>query len=332
MEMINRYIYAVTQKLPQSQREDIAIELRGLIEDMLEERSGQGNRRENDVEEILLELGSPRSLADKYRGKKKYIIGPELFDTYILVVKIVLIVISSLIGIVFIIQTILEPMSILDHFIDMIVSAVTELPQAFGWTTFWFAIGELYGGMKQKDLIGKEWKPADLPPIPDEKRQIKRSESIIGIIFYTIIIVFLAFSNEFFGIWVFQDEFNGVVPFLNEQTYGSYLLFIVLIFGSGIIKECLKLVAGEWTYRLAAYTTIVNVVSMAAVLFMISGPDFWNPEFMNQLAEAGVVTAGSETFNTVTMIWNQSTFWILILFIVGLVWDAVDGFIKSRKK
>lgn len=53
---------------------------------------------------------------------------------------------------------------------------------------------------------------------------------------------------------------------------------------------------------------------------------------MNQLAEAGMVTAGSETFNTVTMIWNQSTFWILILFIVGLVWDAVDGFIKSRKK
>lgn len=53
---------------------------------------------------------------------------------------------------------------------------------------------------------------------------------------------------------------------------------------------------------------------------------------MNQLVEAGVVTAGSEAFDTVTTIWNQSTFWILILFIVGLVWDAVDGFIKSRKK
>lgn len=74
MEMVNRYIYAVTQKLPQSQREDIAIELRGLIEDMLEERAEQGNGKENDVEEVL-ELGSPRSLADKYRGKKKYIIG-----------------------------------------------------------------------------------------------------------------------------------------------------------------------------------------------------------------------------------------------------------------
>lgn len=332
MEMINRYIYAVTQKLPQSQRKDIADELRGLIEDMLEERAGQGNRKENDVEEVLLELGSPRSLADKYRGTKKYIIGPELFDSYILVVKIVLIVMSSLIGIGFIIQTISDPMSILDYFIDMIVSLVTDLPMAFGWTTFWFAIGELYGGAKQKVLPGQEWKPADLPPIPDEKRQIKRSESIVGIIIYTIIIVFLAFSNDYFGVWVFQDGFNGVVPFLNEQTYGSYLLFILLIFGVGIIKECLKLVAGKWTYRLATYTTVVNVISMAAILFMISGPDFWNPEFMNELVEAGVVMAVSEEFDTVTAIWNQSTFWILILFIIGLAWDAVDGFIKARKK
>ena len=49
MEMINRYIYAVTQKLPQSQRKDIADELRGLIEDMLEERAGQGTGKKNEV-------------------------------------------------------------------------------------------------------------------------------------------------------------------------------------------------------------------------------------------------------------------------------------------
>ncbi|WP_152655527.1 hypothetical protein [Oceanobacillus sp. CFH 90083] len=332
MEVINRYIYAVTQKLPSSQRQDIADELRGLIEDMLEERTEREDMKESDIEEVLLELGSPRELADKYRGTKKYMIGPELFDSYILVLKIVLIVISASIGIGFIIQTILDPVSILNYFVDMIVRLVTVLPMAFGWTTFWFAIGDLYDGNKQKDLLGQEWKPSDLPPIPDEKRQIKRCESIIGIIFYTIIIVFLAFSSDYFGVWIFRDGFNGVVPFLNEQTYGIYLLLILLVFGTGIIKECLKLVKGKWTYRLAIYTTIVNAVSMAAVLFIISRPDFWNPEFMNQLVEAGVVTAGSEAFDTVTAIWNQSTFWILILFIIGLAWDAVDGFIKSRKR
>src|SRR5690625_1576554 len=131
LDMINRYIYAVTQKLPQTQRKDIADELRGLIEDMLEERAGMGNINENMVEEVLLELGSPRKLADEYRGKKKYVIGPELFDTYILVLKIVLIVVGASIGIGFLIQTILDPVTILDFFIYMIVFLLIVLPINF---------------------------------------------------------------------------------------------------------------------------------------------------------------------------------------------------------
>jgi len=332
LDMINRYIYAVTQKLPQTQRKDIADELRGLIEDMLEERAGMGNINENMVEEVLLELGSPRKLADEYRGKKKYVIGPELFDTYILVLKIVLIIVGASIGIEFLIQTILDPVTILDHFIDMIVSLVTGLPMAFGWTTFGFVMGDYFGGFSQQNIRGKEWKPSDLPPIPNEKRQIKRSEPIIGIVFYTVFLVFLAFSSDYFGIWVFEDEFSGVIPFLNEQTYGTYLLFIILLFGFGIIKECIKLIKGKWTYKLVAYTTILNAISMVAILFMISGPDFWNPHFMIELAEAGVVTVGTEAFDVVTKVWNQLTLWIFILLIVGLVWDAVDGFLKARKK
>lgn len=332
MEMINRYIYAVTQKLPQAQREDIAEELRGLIEDMLEERIGIRNKTESDVEEVLLELGNPRELADNYRGAKRFLIGPELFDTYLLILKIVFIVVLSIAVVGFTIQTILDPFAILDYFIEMIISLVTSLPMAFGWTTFSFAIGELYEGRKQKDLLGQEWKLSDLPKVPDERRKIKRGESILGITFYVIILVFLSFSSDYFGIWIFRDGFSGVVPFLNEQTYGYYIMFIMLIFGSGILKECLKLVAGKWTYKLAIVTTIVNAVSMAAILFMISGPDFWNPDFVNELIEADIVTAGSEGFHTVTKVWEQVTFWMIVVLILSLVVDAVDGFIKARKK
>jgi len=76
------------------------------------------------------------------------------------------------------------------------------------------------------------------------------------------------------------------------------------------------------------FTTFLNAVSIAAILFMITGPDIWNPQFMSGLVEAGVVTVGSEAFDIVTKVWDLLTFWILILFIIGLVWDTVDGFIK----
>ncbi|RDW21274.1 HAAS signaling domain-containing protein [Oceanobacillus chungangensis] len=333
MELINRYIYAVTQKLPQAQRKDIEEELRGLIEDMLDERVGDTGITVQDIEAVLLELGSPRKLADQYRGTKRYLIGPEIFDSYILVLKIVMIITASVIGINFVIQVILNPVEILDHFIDLIIGLVTGLPTAFGWTTFGFAIPEMAGAYNFKELsLESEWRPSDLPPVPDEKRQIKRGEALFGIIFYSIFIVIFAFSSEYFGVWRFTDEFTGVVPFLNEQTYGTYLLFIILIFGFGVIKECLKLVFGKWTYKLAAYTLIVNLISMAGVLLMISGPEFWNPNFVMELVDAGILTTGSEAFDIVSKIWEQSTFWIFILLIIGLIWDAVDGFIRARKK
>ncbi|WP_208586876.1 HAAS signaling domain-containing protein [Gracilibacillus suaedae] len=333
MEMIDRYIYAVTQKLPQSQRKDIAEELRSLIEDMLEERVQGENVTVNDVEEVLMELGNPRQLAQKYKGTKNYLIGPELFDSYMLVLKIVLISTAIAISITFIIKTIINPVTILDHFVELIVAFVTALPAAFGWTTFGFAIADHFGDIKAKDLeIGTEWKPSDLAPIPDEKRQIKYCEPIVSITFYTLLIIMFVFSNEYLGVWIFQDGFSDVVPFLNNETYTTSLLFLILIMGIGITKECLKLIYGKWTYKLVTYIAIVNVISTIAVLFMINGNAFWNPDFLLELTQAGVITENSDGYRTVSMIWNQSTLWILVLLVVGLIWELIDGLIKANKK
>ncbi|MFF2157255.1 permease prefix domain 1-containing protein [Paenibacillus chitinolyticus] len=63
MEIIDRYIYAVTQRLPEQQRDDIKRELQSLIEDMLEERMPTGQASKEDVESVLLELGPPNELA-----------------------------------------------------------------------------------------------------------------------------------------------------------------------------------------------------------------------------------------------------------------------------
>ena len=80
--LLDRYIYAVISKLPKEQREDIKLELESLISDMCEE----GRK----LEDVLLTLGNPDDLANKYREKEKYLIGPEYYDLYIWLVKIVL--------------------------------------------------------------------------------------------------------------------------------------------------------------------------------------------------------------------------------------------------
>ncbi|UOQ50009.1 hypothetical protein MUN88_08085 [Gracilibacillus caseinilyticus] len=332
MEMIDRYIYAVTQRLPQSQQKDIEMELRGLIEDMLAERVQGEGATEKDVEEVLLELGNPRELARNYRGSKKYFIGPELYDPFMLVVKITLISTALSIFIVFIVQSIINPVAILDHFVGFIVSLVTILPAAFGWTAFGFGIAEYMEKINPKDVeFNKQWHPAKLAPVPNKKGRIKQHEPIVGIAFLAILIVAFMFSSEYLGIWVFDDGFSGVVPFLNTETFDFQLILIIIYLGIGIIKEALKLVFGEWTSKLATFILLLNLVQLAAVMLMITGLDFWNPNFMLELTQAGLLNEGSDAYQTVSSIWENSTLCIFILMVIGLIWELVEGFIKVNK-
>lgn len=73
MELIERYIYAVSRRLPVSQRADIEQELRTLIEDMIQERC-HGEVGQEQIMALLKELGDPAYLAGQYREEQKYLI------------------------------------------------------------------------------------------------------------------------------------------------------------------------------------------------------------------------------------------------------------------
>jgi hypothetical protein len=59
---------------------------------MLADRTKGATPRKEDVEAVLKELGRPTALAAKYRGSKQYLIGPDYFDLYMMIVRIVVIV------------------------------------------------------------------------------------------------------------------------------------------------------------------------------------------------------------------------------------------------
>mgnify|MGYP002229963823 CR=1 FL=1 len=57
-ELVNRYVYEVTKRIPKEQRNEIEMELRELIEDMAEGAP---------LEEVFVKLGDPAVFARKYR-------------------------------------------------------------------------------------------------------------------------------------------------------------------------------------------------------------------------------------------------------------------------
>ena len=83
-DLIERYLYAITRRLPAKQRADVAEELRTLISDMLDERCGSLPPTAKDVRVVLTELGTPGEMVRKYTsGEGECLIGQPYYAQYL---------------------------------------------------------------------------------------------------------------------------------------------------------------------------------------------------------------------------------------------------------
>ena len=85
-DLIERYLYAITRRLPAKQRADVADELRTLISDMLDERCGDFPPTGKDVRVVLTELGTPGEMVRKYTADENAcLIGQPYYAQYLYV-------------------------------------------------------------------------------------------------------------------------------------------------------------------------------------------------------------------------------------------------------
>lgn len=319
MERVNRYIYAVTQKLPKRQRPDIEQELRGLIEDMIEERVMRGEDEKSAEEQVLLELGNPHDFAGKYRTEPRYLIGPMLFDSYLSVLKIVITCIVLIQIVVFGISFILDPTHVLEQFIDLILALIFIPVEGFAWTTLTFAcLDYVMRKEKEKGKMGKnEWHPANLPPIPDSKWEMKQSESVVGIMFSIFFLVLATFSPHLIGATVFSEgSLKTIIPFFHVEVFHEYLPFIWILGLLAIGKDIVRFVKKSWTNNLFLAHILFTIISGLFGVFMFANPELYSAVFLDELVKHGLVEAGSETLDIFAKIWNLVT--AGIVYLIGL--------------
>ena len=144
MNLIEVYIQEVTRRLPEKSREDIALELRSTIEDMLPD-----DYNEEDVKLVLEKLGNPASLASGYQDQPMYLIGPRYFDVYITLLKMIL-PIAGVIALISMVATYILDYSGEEAIINVVLAIIGEGIgtlldvglQVFFWLTLVFAIME----------------------------------------------------------------------------------------------------------------------------------------------------------------------------------------------
>ena len=287
---IERYIYDVTRRLPETEREDVAKELNANILDMLPE-----DPSEEEVKTVLKGLGIPAELAEKYRAKPRYLISPAQYEDYIRLLKWVVPLVAV---VVFLVMTALSIAEGLSGDLTAVIAtalsaglggAVEGTLQALLWVTLSFVIIDRVGGCKPES----DWSPEDLPELlPNNKGRIPLSDCVaelvilgIGTCFVVALLsgVFpLAFSISMEGVEVrriFAPEFTVLLP------YAAAILLL-----PSLVANILKLIAQRWTPAVCGAVIADNLISTGVTIFLLTRPVIFSAELMDLAAQTSLWT------------------------------------------
>ena len=319
MELQERYIAAGLKHIPPAEKDEVEKNMRRIIAERLE---GRGDPSEETEREVLRGLGSPRILAEKQLKEPPHLIGPELYGTYMLIVKIVMTVavIGTLIGNT--VDFIVNDGGLLHYFALSFGTAISAAIGAFGWVTLVFAIMERTAKEKILREIQEDWSLADLPEKEVPQKPFSRIGVIIGIIFTVLFLVLVNQYSQLLGFYYTLDgSIQEMIPVLNQEVFRSYLPYINAMLVLQLLFSASKLVFRKWTYPVATANLILNVLSFVLLWFILQDTAILNPELVTKIAEA---TDGQRVLNTA---FNSIKAVFLFIFLL----DSFEGFHDAYK-
>lgn len=299
MRLVDRYVHDVVRRLPESQREDVAKELSAEIQEMIDDRSNGKNTSNKDVTDVLTDLGHPRHLADQYRERPRYVIGPEYYELYVNLLKTILvIVLPLLIFVVWMSEAMTVQHSVLSILLKLAGVAFEAAVHIFFWTTLSFALVQHFMGDQK---IDGEWKPEDLPELPPEQ-EIGRGESYFAISWFVFAVLATLFQVPFIYSLLGPDD---VPQFFAPEMWPWWTLGLLGVSLLGLIAELVKLAIGGWTkltVGLITFTNLVAIVFFVSVVQLVQ--PIANPAMMALLDQniAGSVEVGIKIFVAVVVI------------------------------
>ncbi|WP_449539130.1 HAAS signaling domain-containing protein [Ferdinandcohnia sp. Marseille-Q9671] len=330
MNLIEVYIQEVTRRLPEKNREDIALELQSTIEDMLPDEYG-----EDDVKEVLGKLGSPVKMASGYVEQPMHLIGPRYFDVYVALLKMIL-PIATVIALISVIAEYFigyqGEEALLNVLLDVAGFGIWRIIdvgiQTFFWFTIVFAIIERTDKGKDNEPLTsslQKWTPDDLKNIAyiPKKKRISKFEVFGGLLWTAIWATLYFYANQILGIYEGGgDSLTFVTPALNQEVLLSFWPIIVLIIGFEIAYYLYQLIKGQWTRRMAFVNTALQSLSTIVLIVIVLHPKIMNQEFVSYMTNLFSTNA------------NQFETWVILTAIVATIVTAsisvYDGFKKSK--
>lgn len=335
MNLIDAYIHEVTKRIHKDKRDEISLELKSTIENMLPE-----DYSESDIKDVLKNLGSPVEVASSYQNTPRLLIGPKVYDTYMRTIKLV---IPWAIIITVIVQTIEsivlysgEGGALLSAIIKTISITIAHIISVIIYVLFWitvtFIVIERSGGNNIRIPLIKdhpEWTPDDLAKvkiIPKEKT-ISLNDNILSFIGIAIFSFVYFNAHRLIGIYTSHNKggFKFVMPIFNQDVLLSFAPIILICIVLSVVLTLWKLKASQWTMLIAVANALLQCTGIIVFILMAIHPDLIHSPAIPYIA------AITETTSTKILIAIDRILFVSIaIAIIANAFDIYSGFKKAR--
>jgi hypothetical protein len=301
ISLVDRYVYTALRRVPESLRAEIDRELRAAIEDAIEAKTAAGATRDEAVEAALLELGDPNRLADQYAGRRNYLIGPELYEIWRGLMKLLLVTVLPIVVVVTIVVQIFEdPSKVFGEAVGTFFGVGVNL--AF-WCTLVFAVLERTGvGRVQLGLAraGRSWHPNDLPKY--EPKAMTLGQLATNLAWLAVPIAAIVLQQ-----FTFTDE-----PVLDPARWSFWWPLLIAVYTLRGAYQVVVYRSAAWTRTMAAVQAGLVLLSTVPIIWLVATDRFFNPAF-HQFAHLG--TGDPEHWVSLT---------VIVVVALSAVWEIID--------
>lgn len=269
--LTERYVHEVVRRIPADQRADVADELRTTIADTAEARDGTDPAAAE--REVLVEMGDPIRLAARYSDRPLALIGPELYPSYVRLLKILLTVVLPVVVAVAVVLDVLDQQDVGSAIGSGIGALITAGAQMIAWLTVVFA---LIDRSRHRDSVASSdpWTPDDLPELqPADKRNHGAAASAVWTALLLGLIVWQHTAEPY------RADGNRL-EVLHPDLWSGWIWPILAGLAASTVLELMRFAGRRWTLAMAGWYALAEAVFALPLVWVLYQQEFFNPEFL----------------------------------------------------
>ncbi|WP_433269110.1 permease prefix domain 1-containing protein [Micromonospora vinacea] len=310
--LTDRYLAATLRSVPIQRRDEIATELRASIEDMIDDRTGDGADPAVAEREVLTELGNPDELAARYADRRLQLIGPTYYLVWLRLLKLLLSFIPAIVGTVVAIVKVAEGDGFGAIGPGVVVALHVAVHIAF-WLTVTFAIIER--SQTTVDLPG--WTVDQLPDAP-VRRGIPLADTVASVIMLVLTIAYLPFQH--YQSWVRGTDGENI-PLLDPALWSFWLPALMVVLAASAVVEIVKYRIAHWTWTIFGIRALLSLAFAVPLMWLALSDRLLNPALGERLS--WLADADNRNILGATIAVGAA---------VVVVWDLIDTAVKTRRQ